>query len=208
MKKTSLLLVILFLIATAFNPHAGKWLIPPVEKAMSYNDDSIANIIRCYKGAMDNNYYVADTAFDALIKKIEGFDKMHLYNINGMRVLLMPDDACGSPVLSPAFSADANIYKEVEGDKLDDALKTFVPIGHAKPLIKDYPTAILYWNKTMGQRSSDNIFAWEKAFREKFRDKINIIKVNTDVQDIWREEKKEKYLALFDKLLIATAADR
>lgn len=199
----------LLIITSAFKPSASKWLINPVEKAVVYRSDSILNIVKKHAGDPDNNYYVADSLYEAVLEKIKGFDRMHLYNSSGKRLLLMPDDACGSPVLSSSFSTDLSWYKEIESDDLEQQLKMFVAISPVlQAFNKKYPTAILYWNRTMGQQNDDNVFAWERAFKEKFNNQINIIKVNTDVNRAWRDEKKEQYLALFDKVLIATSPNR
>lgn len=192
MKRISLILSIIFIVTTAFDPNAVKWLIQPAEKAVAFSPDSILSIVVSHKAEGNNNYYIAESFYDSVFRKIRTYEKMHLYSKEGVRLMIMPDDACGSPILFSSFATDLNNYPVVKEDKLSDMMSKFVAFS-VTTFNKDYPTAILYWNRTLGLQGNDNVFNWEKAFKDKFHDKINIIKVNMDVIDSWEESKKKSF---------------
>ena len=161
--------------------------------------DSLIVLITHNKGLLLNNYYLNPTYYLPCIDKLHNLSKLHLYNSNGERVQIMPEDACITPVFLNTFDSNLSRYPTDPEDNIAAVQKMLIPFSEIH-LEKNYPTAVLYWNISIGLPAEDNVFNQERKLLELFDHKINIIKVNTDVNANWPDAVREQLLSLMQKI--------
>lgn len=204
MKKLNLVLILILLVVTSFNN--SKWHAAPAKIATAFTPYSLLSYVATNSGSeLHNNYFIKADSYDTIIGKLHALNKPHLYNDEGLRVLMVPDESCGTPILLPSFSANLDDYKIEVADTLSNLLNAFQLIS-TEHINNDWPTAILYWSKSLGLAKEDHVFLWELAFLKRFDGKINIVKVNTDANSTWTADAQQKTLGTIQKILDIVSA--
>ena len=58
---------------------------------------------------------------------------------------------------------------------------------------------LIYWTVWTGKLNKDHVKIWEKRARENKKCKINVIKVNLDIQEYWEEQERDKIIKAMSK---------
>jgi|GEM_PF-2043817 len=176
-----------------------RWLYLPVQQPAAMTTDSLIILITHNKGLLLNNYYLDPAYYLPCIDKLHNLSKLHLYNSNGDRVLIIPEGSCITPVFLNTFDSNLRRYPTDPEDNIAAVKKMLIPFS-AVHIDKSYPTAVLYWNISIGLPAEDNVFNQEQKLLELFDHKINILKVNTDVNANWPDAVQEQLLSLMQKI--------
>ena len=199
MKKLNLVLILILLVATSFNN--SKWHAAPDKIATAFTADSLLSYVSTKSGSeLHNNYFIKEGSYYAIVGKLYALNKPHLYNSQGLRVFMVPDESCGTTILLPSFSTNLDDYKIEVADTLSKLLNALQLIS-TEHINREWPTAVLYWSKSVGLAKEDHVFLWEQAFLRRFEGRINIVKVNTDVNSTWTADAQQKTLGTIQKLL-------
>lgn len=181
--------------------HYVNWQYSPISNPFSYNSAQLKQLIKANFLPFENNYYVKSNDVFEIIKSNHNLNKVLFYDKQGNRRLVIPDNACEAPNFIDHVDTNLSSYPMASPkDSLKAMRSKFILFSNAS-IDLTLPTAIIFWNRTIGISKENNIFENEKKLIQKFNGNINILLVNTDANDAWPYDLRIKYIALLKKVV-------
>ncbi len=96
----------------------GRWLYLPAQQPAAMTTDSLIVLITENKGLLLNNYYPDPAYFSQCIARLHNFPRLCLYNQDGNRVMVLPEEACITPVFLNTFDSHLSRYETDPEDNI------------------------------------------------------------------------------------------
>ena len=125
--------------------------------------------------------------------KLSCSEKILFYDAQGLRRLVIPEEACEAPNFVETLSTDLDKYPLSRTDSLSLMLSKLTPCTPVY-IDKALPTALLLWSRTFGIAQADNVFEKVRKIKDKFQGQINILMVSTEAITVWPYPVQAKYL--------------
>lgn len=166
------------------------------------NAETIESTLEKYNLSDSNNYIICDSSsYFKILKEITSLPEIMFFNDLGEKMEIRKQGTCtaGVGVLIDSIQdytvPDTSIYSPFHQiDSLLYHLRTLEGEVINKSTIKeaDY-FVVIFWAKFIGKLNRTKVKQWELALQAKKNLKIEVLKVNCDVQEMWGlNEKKEK----------------
>ncbi len=166
------------------------------------NAETIESTLEKYNLSDSNNYIICDSSsYFKILKEITSLPEIMFFNDLGEKMEIRKQGTCtaGVGVLIDSIQdytvPDTSIHSPFHQiDSLLYHLRTLEGEVINKSTIKeaDY-FVVIFWAKFIGKLNRTKVKQWELALQAKKNLKIEVLKVNCDVQEMWGlNEKKEK----------------
>jgi hypothetical protein len=193
MKKLLLIGSATLLLATC-TPVAK--MIYGIKKPDIENEQSVK--AKALKFGLDTTNIVTVTSA-AFLKTLNqhGIPDAGIYDANGKYIEYRASDtACNAGLFKfiPELSRDKN-YNRPDSLSLAGEFKKFRDLkGRELKTVGEADFyVLLYWSVWTGKLNTDHVKVWEDAARNNKSCKIEVIKVNLDIQEYWDKAEREKY---------------
>ena len=167
------------------------------------NAETIQSALEKYNLSDSNNFIICDSSsYFKILKEITSLPEIMFFNGQGEKMEIRKYGTCNAGVNvlidsiqdytvsdtsihSPFYQIDSLLYhlRTLEGE----------PINKSTLKDADY-IVVLFWAKFIGKLNRTKVKQWELALQAKKELKIEVLKVNCDVQEMWglNEKKKKK----------------
>ena len=170
------------------------------------NAETIASTLEKYNLSDSNNFIICDSSsYFKILKEIASLPEIMFFNDLGKRMEIRKQGTCtaGVGVLIDSIqdytvpdTSILSLFHQI--DNLLYHLRTLEGETINKSTLKgaDY-IVVIFWAKFIGKLNKTKVKQWELAVQAKKELKIEVLKVNCDVQEMWglnekREKKKKK----------------
>lgn len=163
------------------------------------SNDTIINFYRDNNMSLYNNYVPIDSCFFKVQKITQKLNELLVFNRDRSKLIFYKGSVCANNTLIINQSDFSTIPHSNEHRLFDSLMSYLLPISKIDTFKKEF-TAIIIWNWCMGIKADDNLFMWEKAIKDRYgHEKVQIIKINWDMNINYSEQYKIKCLSLFNK---------
>jgi|GEM_PF-4504605 len=177
---------------------------PTQDSAIAISTDSVLRVIQKYSLSKNNNYIASEQGFLNILRSQGKFNEILVFNSSGAKLKLYEGVKCSNNSMI-LRNLEFNSLKEDRRVSLNTILSECTAITEKK-VNEAYPNIVIFWGMTTGIKTDDNSLEWESIINERFKNKINIFKINMDVSSSWSAEVQESRISFLNRLLIKIKA--
>jgi hypothetical protein len=171
-----------------------------VEHPFVYSSDSLLSILKKEQVSTKNCYYMNYQSISKVLLITHSLDKALFFDKKGFLYRLPGNTSCENPVstFKQGFSLD---QYGVDSSINVETLLQYTTAISSKEFKPNCLSVVIFWNLTQGITSEENPFELEKLIKEKFNSQVNIIKINTDVNQNENKQSQSAFISFYEQYL-------